>query len=210
MMKKAFFLVMTVILSSCSTHKPMWSYVVPNYVTKGYQDREAGKPIHLENKPTQNMKVVYNDGATVTEVYVPIISSGQRVYIKHNEKPSKHSVPVIPDVPTKADETIEDSYVSSGYTINAKSQAISITKTGERIRNLADKGQYERALHYAEQLLTRYPHHVPTLRAKGSLLLKIGENKAALKAYEQAQQLEPDNQVAKQINTLRKSQINRF
>ena len=59
-------------------------------------------------------------------------------------------------------------------------------------------------MQYCEQILARYPNHVQTLRAKGSLLLKMGEQKASLEAYNKAQDIEYDKRVAEQISKIEK------
>lgn len=159
----------------------------------------------MDPSQQKQVKVVYNDGSASTEVTIPVLESAQRIFIKHAKSQTTQSLALIADPPTKADKTLEDEYTTEARKINPESPNVSITKTLNKIRTLADSGNYELALQYAEALLARYPEHVQTLRAKGSLLLKMGERSAALKVYERAQEIEPNPQVEQQIQKLQKN-----
>jgi len=73
------------------------------------------------------------------------------------------------------------------------------------VKKLVKQGNYSVALEFVDQLLQRYPQHVESLRAKGSILLKMGEKDAALDAYRKAHEVEPNPQVQKQIESLERS-----
>ena len=153
-----------------------------------------------------NVKVVYNDGSTMTEVLIPILSSGQQILVDNQAKdPSQSALSLVPLPPGDADKSAEEAYVKSGQPLSAKAPAVSIVKTHELIRKLVREGNFALALQYADQLLKKYPNHVESLRIKGSLLLKIGERQAALEAYRKAEEIEPNPRVAQQIAELERA-----
>lgn len=197
-------ILLTMLLPACSFQSPFWARLVHGTVEKPLEHREKG----TEDKPRllspHNVKVVYNDGKQSTEVIIPILSSGQRIVVDHRNQGSPTHLGLLPIPPTIADKDVEEAYSKDGQPINRKAKPVSIVASHEKIRSLADEGNYQLALQYCDQILERYPNHVQTLRAKGSLLLKMGELKASLEAYNKAQDIQFDKRVADQIQKIEK------
>ncbi len=188
----------------CNASKEFWQYVVQDEIAKPIPPREEGEEDAPRLLSPHNVRVVYNDGSTSTEVVIPVLSSGQQIVIDHKSRSKPSSLSVLPIPPAPADQSLEQSYVEGGLPIQQKSTPVSIVKTHEKIRELVKEGNYAVALEYADQLLKRYPKHVKTLRTKGSLLLQMGELDAALKTYRDAQDVEPDKKVEELIQNLEK------
>lgn len=197
------------LLASCSTNS-FWSHIVEDRVSKPMHQRQTGE---VDLQPRQlsphNVKVVYSNGSTATEVLIPILSSGQQIIIDHKERRAPQSLSLVPMPPAPADKSIIDAYVESGGSIDHNAAAVSIVKTHEKIMELVRSGNYGLALEHAELIFARYSAHPKTLRIKGSLLLKLGERDAALKTYYLAQELDPDPLVEEQIQKLEKALDNR-
>jgi tetratricopeptide (TPR) repeat protein len=138
-------------------------------------------------------------------VQVPVINTGQQVIIDQKGRSAMSAVNLAPLAPTGADKAMEDTYVKSGKAVVAKAQPVSIVKTQAMVKKLVKQGNYSLALEYVDQLLQKYPQHVESLRAKGSILLKMGERESALDAYQKAEEIEPNPQVRKQIESLEKA-----
>jgi hypothetical protein len=202
------FAILTLWLVGCASGREFWTYVVEPPVEKTTIKREKGTPIEPITSQTPNsahvIRVTYSDGSTSTDIQVPVINTGQQVIIDQKGRSAMSSVNLVPLAPTSADKALEESYVKSGNPVVQKSQPVSIVKTQAMIKKLVKQGNYSLALEYVDQLLQRYPQHVESLRAKGSILLKMGEREAALEAYRKAQELEPTPQVRKQIESLEK------
>lgn len=189
-------------LGACNSTREFWRYVVDKEVSKPLAERETGTIDTPRMLSPHNVKVVYNDGSTSTEVLIPVLSSGQQIMIAHNDRTSPSALSVVPLPPGDADRALEDSYLESGKQVIRKEAPVSIVKTQARIQELVKQGNYALALEYADQLLKRYPSHVKTLRTRGSLLLKMGEKPEAIKAYQKAQDIEPDPRVEELIKKL--------
>lgn len=187
---------------SCSASKEFWEYVVEDRVVKPLPEREEGEEDAPRLLSPHNVRVVYSDGSTSTEVVIPVLTSGQQIVIDHKSRSKPSSLAVVPLPPSSADKSLEESYVGEGLPVQSKSPPVSMVKTHERIRELVKEGNYALALEFADQLLKRYPKHVKTLRTKGSLLMQMGEREAALKAYREAQEVEPDTKVEEMIRKL--------
>jgi hypothetical protein len=193
-------------LLSCASGREFWNYVVEEPVNKPLLKNVNDTPIAAGGASPQFVRVNFNDGVTTTEVQIPILSSGQQIVIDHKGQPNEKNIGLIPLPPTAADKGLEESYLRDGGTINASSNQVSIVKTQAEIRKLAKQGNFALALEYATLLLNRYPNHVETLRSQGALLLKMGESKAALEAYQKAQDLQPSQRVQKQIEALERAE----
>lgn len=191
-------------LVGCNSSREFWRYVVDKEVSKPLAERETGTVDTPRLLSPHNVKVVYNDGSTSTEVLIPVLSSGQQILIAHNNRTSPSALSVVPLPPGDADRALEDSYLESGKQVIRKEAPVSIVKTQARIQDLVKEGNYALALEYADQLLRRYPSHVKTLQTRGSLLLRMGEKAEALKAYQKAQDVEPDPRVEELIRNLEK------
>ena len=186
----------------CVSGREFWTYVVDDSVTKPLPPRAQGKKDAPPVSSQDVVRVVYSDGTAQTEVFIPVLSSGQQILIDQKSSSSPVGISSVPFAPIAGDKTLEDAYVSGGLTMNGKAPSVSIIKTQEMIRKYLKTGDYSLALQYAEQILAKYPQHVETLRTKGSLLLKMGEKEAALATYLKAQEIEPSSQVNEQINKL--------
>ena len=57
-------------------------------------------------------------------------------------------------------------------------------------------------LEWCELVLARYPSHPETLRAKGSILLMLGEREKAIEVYETVEEIETDPAVRKKLEEL--------
>jgi hypothetical protein len=189
--------------SGCASGREFWSYVVEPPVEKPVA-REKGTAIGEPASP-HVIRVAYSDGGTSTEVLIPLLSTGQQVIVDQKGRPAREAIALAPLAPGPADKALDESYLSSGKPVSAKAGPVSISKTQAMVKKLVKQGNLSLALDYLEQLLQRYPQHVESLRAKGSVLLKMGERDAALDAYRKAQEIEPNPQVAKQIHELEKS-----
>jgi len=192
-------------LAACTANRSFWRYVVEEPVEKPLAGREQGTADNTKQLSPHNVKVVYNDGSRSTEVLIPMLSSGQQVVIDHQGRAAGKSLALVPVPPTPADKEIEEAYLEGGNKLSPKSAPVSIIETDRKIREHDASGNYSLALQFADQLLARYPNHVKTLRAKGSLLLKLGERQAALRAYNQAEDIEPNPRVQEQIKAIEDS-----
>ncbi|MGE0173754.1 MAG: hypothetical protein AB7T49_13235 [Oligoflexales bacterium] len=195
-------LILALLSLSCNSTREFWNYVVEDGVEKPAANRESGTVDSQKVLSPHNVKVVYNDGQTTTEVIIPILASGQQIVLENNYDRNPAALSVIPPAPTPADAELEANYLKEGHAINRSTTPVSIIATHDKIKELTKSGNYGLALQYAEVVLKRYPNHVKTLQIKGSLLLKLGERKAALETYYKAQEIEPDARVKEQINKL--------
>ncbi len=168
------------------------------------EDETLQRPFAYGSNTT--MKVRWNDGDMITEIDVPMLSTGQRVVIEHSPDatglPKLPSTNLVPPPPTAADKALEDAYKSRGLRINDTGAAVSIAKANEQMRKAIQEGNYALALEWCEMILARYPSHPRTLRAKASLLLLMGERKKAIEIYEQVENIESDPAVRKKLEEL--------
>jgi len=158
---------------------------------------------------TTTMKVRWNDGDVVTEVDVPVLSSGQRIIIEHAQQDTGvktlPSTKLVAPPPTAADAALENAYKSRGLRMNDRAPAVSIARATENMKGAVKDGSYGLALEWAELILQRYPSHPQTLRAKASILLLMGERKNAIEVYEKAESIESDPDVRKKLEELQSS-----
>ena len=159
------------------------------------------------------MKVRWNDGVVFTEVDVPMLVSGQNIVIEQGNKganlASGDKSPAVRGVllppPTKADKSLSEAYKERGLKENASAPEISISRAKTLLQDALKSGNYALALDYAESALTRYPSHPDFLRAKGSILLLMGEKEKAIEIYEMSEEIESDPKVKAKLLELRKS-----
>ena len=155
---------------------------------------------------TTSMKVRWNDGDLLTEIDVPMLSSGQRVVVEHAQSgtgvPTLPSTRLVPPPPTAADTARIEAYQARGLQVNDDAAAISIAETNTRVKAAIQDGNYGLALEWTEMVLARYPSHPQFLRAKASLLLLMGERDKAIEIYEQAEAVESDPAVRKKLDEL--------
>ena len=89
-----------------------------------------------------------------------------------------------------------------GLRVNPDAAAVSLTEGRTRMNAALADGNYAVALQWAELVLARYPSHPETLRAKGSILLLLGERDKAIEVYEAAEEIETDPKVRAQLEAL--------
>ena len=155
---------------------------------------------------TTAMSVRWNDGNVITEVQIPLLASGQRIVIEHSPLATGvETIPasrLIPPRPTAADKTLDQAYRDRGLQVNPDAPEISINEARARMQTAIEGGNYELAFEWCELVLARYPSHPETLRAKGSLLLLLGEREKAIEVYEQVEEIESDPVVRKKLEEL--------
>jgi hypothetical protein len=159
---------------------------------------------------TTAMHVRWNDGETITEVDIPMLASGQRIVIEHTAKttgvPTIPATRLVPPPPTLADRSLEEAYRQRGLAVNADAPEVSISRGRTLMSDALAAGNYQLALEWCELVLARYPSHPETLRAKGSILLMLGEREKAIEVYEAVEEVESDPAVRAQLETLRREQ----
>lgn len=155
---------------------------------------------------TTAMQVRWNDGNVITEVQIPMLASGQRIVIEHGA--SGTDVPVIPATrlvpppPTVGDGSLDAAYRERGLRVNPDAPEISISRARTRMQEALASGNYQLALEWCEMVLARYPSHPETLRAKGSMLLMLGERDKAIEVYEEVEEIESDPLVRQKLEEL--------
>ena len=115
---------------------------------------------------------------------------------------------LVPPPPTIADGTLEEAYRERGLRVNADAPEVSLSGARARMQDAIAAGNYEIALEYCELVLARYPSHPETLRAKGSILLLMGERDKAIEIYEEAEEIETDPSVRKKLDELQARESN--
>lgn len=179
-------------------------------VNEAFEEEEGTQLRPLAFGSTTSMRVSWNDGNVITEVDIPLLASGQRIVIEHSgsatEVPTIPATRLVPPPPTAADATLDEAYRDRGLRVNADAPAVSIAAARTRMQRALDDRNYELALEWAELVLARYPSHPETLRAKGSILLMLGERDKAIETYEAVEEIESDAQVRKKLEELLKEQ----
>jgi hypothetical protein len=159
---------------------------------------------------TTSMKVSWNDGNVITEVQIPMLASGQRIVIEHTASATDvETIPatrLVPPPPSVADGTLDEAYRERGLRVNPDAPQVSITRARTLMQEALSAGNYQLALEWCELVLARYPSHPETLRAKGSILLLLGERDKAIEVYEQVEEIESDPTVRKKLEELRDQQ----
>ena len=158
---------------------------------------------------TTAMKVSWNDGATITEVEIPMLASGQRIVIAHTAGATGvETIPatrLVPPPPTLADATLDEAYRARGLAVNPDATEVSISGARTRMQDAIKAGNYQLALEWCELVLARYPSHPETLRAKGSILLMMGERDKAIEIYEAVEEIETDPAVRRKLEELQRA-----
>lgn len=159
---------------------------------------------------TTTMKVRWNDGDMMTEIDIPMLSSGQRVVIEHAAAETGvqklPSTMLVPPRPTAADISLIEAYRARGLRVNDDAADVSIAEASERVKEAMKSGNYGLALEWCELVLARYPSHPQFLRAKASLLVLMGERQKAIEIYEKAESIESDPAVRKKLDELQSSE----
>ncbi len=157
---------------------------------------------------TTVMKVRWNDGNVITEVDVPVLTTGQRIVIEHGAASSNvKTIPasrVVPPPPSRADTALIEAYRSRGLRIDEGAPEVSITRARTLMQEAIKGGNYQMALEWCETVLARYKSHPEFLRAKASLLLMMGERDKAIEIYELAEGIESDPAVRKKLEELQR------
>jgi len=155
---------------------------------------------------TTAMKVRWNDGNVITEVQIPMLASGQRIVIEHTESATDvETIPatrIVPPPPTLADNTLDEAYRERGLRVDPDAPEVSISRARSKMQESLQGGNYQLALEWCELVLGRYPSHPETLRAKGSILLMLGERDKAIEIYEEVEEIESDPTVRKKLEEL--------
>lgn len=157
---------------------------------------------------TTAMKVRWNDGDTITEVQIPMLESGQRIVVEHTPQATDiETIPasrLVPPPPTGADRTLDDAYRQRGLQVNSDAPEVSLSRGRTEMQSALENGNYQMALEWAELILARYPSHPETLRAKGSILLLLGERDKAIEVYESVEEIESDPAVRRKLEELQR------
>jgi hypothetical protein len=152
------------------------------------------------------MKVRWNDGDMITEVDVPMVSSGQRIVVEHGAGATGvKTIPattLVPPPPTPADKGMVEAYRARGLRVEEGAAEISIVRARENVQTAVKGGNFAVALEWVELVLSRYPSHPEFLRAKASILLMMGEKAKAIEIYEQVEEIESDPAVRKKLEEL--------
>ncbi len=187
-----------------------------NYTHYLIEPAPATNPVLEEDEGTQlrpfgfgsttAMKVSWNDGNVITEVAIPRLASGQRIVIEHTAGATDvETIPatrLVPPPPSVADETLDESYRERGLRVNPEAPEVSISKARTRMQEAIQTGNYQMALEWCAMVLARYPSHPETMRAKGSILLLLGERDKAIEVYEEVEEIESDPIVRKKLEEL--------
>ena len=159
---------------------------------------------------TTVMKVSWNDGNMLTEVQIPMLASGQRIIVEHSEgaEPVKTipSTRLVPPPPSIADKSLVEAYRARGLRVNQDAPDVSITRSRMLMEKAIEAGNYQLALEWCEMVLAKYPSHPELARAKGSILLLLGEREKAIEIYEAVEEIESDPRVRKTLEDLRQGQ----
>lgn len=191
------------VLFSC-TSRNYTNYLVNDAV-------EVNEAVEVKDPPLNPYKygastpmiVRWNDGVTLTEVQIPILASGQRVVVQHGGATQiGGEQAVLPPTPVPADGTLSQAYREKGLKENAEQPDVSISRSQVLVQDAIAGGNYALALQYIEAVLQRYPSHPVFLRAKGSVLLLMGEREKAIEYYEQAEEIETDPLVRQKLREL--------
>ena len=160
---------------------------------------------------TTAIKVSWNDGTLITEVEIPLLASGQRIVIEHTKgKTGVETIPatrLVPPPPSLADATLDAAYRERGLRVKTDAPEVSITGARSRMQEALAGGNYTLALEWCELVLARYPSHPETLRAKGSILLMLGERNKAIEIYEAVEEIESDPVVRKKLEELQRETL---
>ncbi|MET0404517.1 MAG: hypothetical protein ABW123_19040 [Cystobacter sp.] len=207
-MNRLLFLLLPLLASACATRNYTY-YLVEPAPKKAESLKEEGtlvRPFGFGS--TTVMKVRWNDGNLMTEVDVPMLASGQRIVIEHGSGSSEvktlPSSRVVPPPPSAADKSLIEAYRARGLSIDASAPEVSITRARTLMEQASREGNYHLALEWCETVLARYKSHPEFLRAKGSLLLMMGEREKAIEVYEQVEAIESEPGVRKKLEELQR------
>lgn len=196
-------------LVGCAARSYTHYLIEPAPATNPALEEEEGTQLRpMAFGSTTAMKVSWNDGTTITEVEIPLLASGQRVVIEHKAGGTGvETIPatrLVPPRPTLADQTLDEAYRARGLAVNPDAPEVSISGARTRMQEALAGGNYQLALEWCELVLARYPSHPETLRAKGSILLMLGERDKAIEVYEAVEEIETEPAVRRKLEELRR------
>ncbi len=197
--------------SGCATKNYTHYLIEPSPAVDPVFEEEEGTQLRpFAFGSTTAMKVSWNDGGLITEVEIPMLASGQRIVIEHTERATDvTTIPatrLVPPPPGPADKTLDEAYRERGLRVNPEASEVSLTGARTRMQTALVEGNYQMALEWAELVLSRYPSHPETLRAKGSILLLMGEREKAIEVYEAVEEIESDPVVRKKLEELQRGE----
>lgn len=199
-------------LGGCFTsEKPYTHYLLDPEVEvqKQLLDKETDRPLATPPPGSdRTIKSRWNNGQVYTEVEIPVLASGQRIVIEHEatrpdqKKPGPSVVMASPSASDTSHQVLHNAYLARGLQENTKAPEVSLSQARIRIDQTVRGKNYALALQMLEKVLARYPSHPEFLRAKGSVLLLLGEREKALETYEAAQDIEFDPSVERKLKEL--------
>ncbi len=208
-MRPVFFVLCFGWTACTSSDKPYSHYLLDPQVVVSKDLVDQPEQPRLEPATSERtVKSRWNDGDTYSEVDIPVLSSGQRIIIDHkaeksgSKKPGPEIVLPGPSATDGSHLVMHNAYISKGFEVNAKAAEVSLSQARMKLDEASRQNNYGLALRIVEKVLARYPSHPEFLRAKGSVLLLLGEKAKAIEVYEQAQDLEPDPSVERKLREL--------
>jgi tetratricopeptide (TPR) repeat protein len=202
------FVLLLPLLASCASRNYTYYLIEPEPQKHPSLKEEGNLARPLGFGSTTVMKVRWNDGNIITEVDVPMLSTGQRVVIEHGAgRPAVKTIPatrVVPPPPTQADTALIEAYRARGLRVDEGAPEVSIARARTLMQDAVKGGNYHLALEWCETVLQRYKSHPEFLRAKASLLLMMGERDKAIEIYEQVESIESDPDVRKKLEELQR------
>jgi len=210
MTPRALALAASVLLSAGCASRSYTHYLIePAPVTNPAFEEDEGTQLRpLGFGSTTAMKVSWNNGEVITEVEIPMLASGQRIIIEHTEGATDvETIPatrLVPPPPSGADSTLDAAYRERGLQVNTDAPEVSISQARTKMGQALQDGNYQLSLEWCELVLARYPSHPETLRAKGSILLMLGEREKAIEVYEAVEEIESDPAVRAKLEELQR------
>ena len=203
-------LLLALLCTGCASRNYTHYLISPAPAVNAALEEEEGTQLRpFSYGSTTAMTVRWNDGNVITEVQIPMLASGQRIIIEHTESATDvETIPatrLVPPPPSVADETLDEAYRQRGLRVNPDAPEVSLTRGRTLMQEALAGGNYQLALEWAELILARYPSHPETLRAKGSILLLLGEREKAIEVYEEVEEIETDPAVRRKLEELQNS-----
>lgn len=192
--------------AGCASRNYTYYLVEPDTKSKSVLEEEDTLQRPFTYGTSTVMKVRWNDGEVLTEVDLPLLSSGQRIVIEHASTDAPvttlPSTRIVAPPPVAADTALIEAYRARGLRIDDGAPDVSLAKAREGVQEATRAGNYTLALEWIELVLARYPSHPEFLRAKGSVLVMMGERPRAIEVYEKAEEIESDPAVRRQLDKL--------
>lgn len=195
------------LVSGCASRNYTHYLIEPAPETNPALEEEEGTQLRpFGFGSTTAMRVSWNDGTTITEIDIPMLASGQRIIIEHTpgatDIPTIPATRLVPPPPSVADGTLDEAYRDRGLQVNSDAPEVSISRARTLMQDALADGNYQLALEWCELVLGRYPSHPETLRAKGSVLLLLGEREKAIEVYAAVEEIESDPAVRAKLEEL--------